>query len=102
MNCNCTFAMSNVFIFPFSTVNIQHDQTLLTRFAYCGLVMLDFNFPDSKSHGGNMGPIWGRQDSGGPHVGPMNFAIWVYASWFRVVESSEHIFVSAPFDQPST
>ena len=24
-----------------------------------------------------MEPIWGRQDPGGPHVGPMNFAIWV-------------------------
>ena len=24
-----------------------------------------------------MGPIWGRQDAGGHHVGPMNFAIWV-------------------------
>ena len=23
-----------------------------------------------------MGPIWGRQDPGGPHVGPMIFAIW--------------------------
>ena len=23
-----------------------------------------------------MGPIWGRQDQGGPHVDPMNFAIW--------------------------
>ena len=23
-----------------------------------------------------MGPIWGRQDPGGPQVGPMNFAIW--------------------------
>ena len=34
-------------------------------------------FPDSKVHGANMGPIWGRQDPGGPHVGPMNFAIWV-------------------------
>ena len=32
--------------------------------------------PDSKIHGTNMGPIWGRQDPGGPHVGPMNFAIW--------------------------
>ena len=27
-------------------------------------------------HGVNMGPIWGQQDPGGPHVGPMNFAIW--------------------------
>ena len=25
-----------------------------------------------------MGPIWGRQDPGGPHVGPMNFALWVH------------------------
>ena len=33
--------------------------------------------PDSKFHGANMGPIWGRQDPGGPHAGPMNFAIWV-------------------------
>ena len=24
-----------------------------------------------------MGPIWVRQDPGGPHVGPMNFVIWV-------------------------
>ena len=28
-------------------------------------------FPDSKVHGTNMGPTWGR------HVGHMNFAIWV-------------------------
>ena len=27
-----------------------------------------------------MGPIWGRKDPGGPHVGPMNFAIWVVFS----------------------
>ena len=34
-------------------------------------------YPDSKVHGANMGPIWGRQDPGGPHVGPMDLAIWV-------------------------
>ena len=33
---------------------------------------------DSKVYGANMGPTWGRQDPGGPHVGPMNFAIWSY------------------------
>ena len=33
--------------------------------------------PDNKVHGANMGPIWGRQEPGGPHVGPMNLAIWV-------------------------
>ena len=32
--------------------------------------------PDIKVHGANMGPIWGRQDPGGPHVGPINFPIW--------------------------
>ena len=32
---------------------------------------------DSKVHEANMGPNWGRQDPGGPHVGPMNLAIWV-------------------------
>ena len=32
--------------------------------------------PDSKVHGAKMGPIWGRQDSSGPHVCPVNFAIW--------------------------
>ena len=32
--------------------------------------------PDSKVHGANMGPIWGQEDPGGPHVGPMNFVIW--------------------------
>ena len=40
------------------------------------LVTLLGNSPDSKVHGANMGPIWGRQDPGGPHVGPMDFAIW--------------------------
>ena len=36
-----------------------------------------YSYPDSKVHGANMGHIWGRQDPGGPHVGPINFAIWV-------------------------
>ena len=41
------------------------------------------NIPDSKVHGANMGPIWGRQGRGGPHAGPMNFAIWYYMlNWF--------------------
>ena len=35
-----------------------------------------FNFPDNKVHGANMGPNWGRQDPGGPHVGPVNLAFW--------------------------
>ena len=40
------------------------------------MVAVEIDNPDSKVHGASMGPIWGRQDPGGPHVGPMNFAIW--------------------------
>ena len=40
---------------------------------------------ESKVHGANMGPIWGPQDPGGPHVGPMNFLSgqvgWLSPSW---------------------
>ena len=38
--------------------------------------------PDSKVQGANMGPIRGRQDPGGPHVGPMNIAIWDMVGYF--------------------
>ena len=34
-------------------------------------------FTDSKVDGANMGPTWGQKDPGGPHVGPINLAIWV-------------------------
>ena len=34
------------------------------------------NIPDSKVHGANVEPIWGRQDPGGSHVGPMNLDLW--------------------------
>ena len=37
---------------------------------------------EGKIHGANMGPFWGPQEPGGPHVGPMNFAIWGY-TWTR-------------------
>ena len=36
-------------------------------------------YPDSKVYGANMGPIWGRQDPGGPHVGSMNLVICPWA-----------------------
>ena len=32
--------------------------------------------PDNKVHGANMGPTWGRQDPGEPHVGHVNLDIW--------------------------
>ena len=36
-----------------------------------------FVFPDSKVHGANTGPTWVMSAPDGPHVGPMNLAIWV-------------------------
>ena len=39
-----------------------------------------------------MGPIWGRQDPGGPHVGHMNFAICVYN---HPKKSSTNLWVTA-------
>ena len=47
------------------------------RYWMCEMGMLVRDFPDSKVHGANMEPIWGRQDPGGPHVVPMNFVIRV-------------------------
>ena len=37
--------------------------------------------PDSKVHWANMGPIWGRQDPGGPHVGPTPWSL-LSGVWF--------------------
>ena len=45
------------------------DAICLHRPLYCTIT-------DSKVHGANMGPTWGRQDPGGTHVGHMNLAIW--------------------------
>ena len=45
-------------------------------------IVLDNNYnpnltiPDNKVHGTNMGPTWVLSAPGGPHVGPMNLAIW--------------------------
>ena len=44
--------------------------------------------PDSKVHGAKMGPIWARQDRGGPHVGPMNFGIWVLVKYVVIMAAS--------------
>ena len=71
----------------FCQVTLLHRAVIYTLGGNCQwplgphlLTWINFNTsmddPDSKVHGANMGPIWGRQDPGGPHVGPMNFAIW--------------------------
>ena len=54
------------------------------------LMALEQPYPDNKVHGANMGPTWGRQDPGGPHVGPMDLAIGVWLHrCHRVNESYE-------------
>ena len=52
--------------------------TMAVTEAHTSIIMYEaaHGIPDSKVHGINMGPIWGRQDPGGPHVGPMDLAIW--------------------------
>ena len=56
----------------------QHRKT--HQSFYFGLLVRDilagYQCPDSKVHGSNMWPIWGRQNPCGLHVGPMNFVIW--------------------------
>ena len=42
------------------------------------------NSPDSKVHGANMGPTWALLAPDGPHVGPINLAIWAQ-NWLTVV-----------------
>ena len=51
---------------------------LLRRCQLVHISEVSSKLPDSKAHGANMGPIWGRQDPGGPHVGPMNFVSRVH------------------------
>ena len=48
--------------------------------------------PDRKVHGANMGPIWDRQDPGGPHAGPMNLATWEGAIVLKLRRQRKHPF----------
>ena len=41
------------------------------------LMEIYIDYPVSKVYGAKMGPIWDRQDPGGPYVNPMNISIWV-------------------------
>ena len=54
--------------------------------------------PDSKVHEVNMGPIWGRQDPGGPQVGPTNFAIWVVRKMAAILSWPPCVNILRPSD----
>ena len=57
---------------------IKHFERSFSNSTLMGLAQeyMHWNTPDSKIQGANMGPTWGRQDPGGPHVGHVNLAIW--------------------------
>ena len=57
-------------------ITLNHKSYQRGFYAMCQIQYPSEGIADSKVHGANMGPIWGRQDPGGPHVGPMNLAIW--------------------------
>ena len=52
------------------------DVTSILRVRVCNRPLPSAGTPLQSLIARFMGPIWGRQDPGGPHVGPMNFAIW--------------------------
>ena len=75
-----TNAESKKIFFRKSDLLLNMDFLLLMHNLFCFSINVPLwvvkRVPDSKVHGANMGPIWGRQDPGGPHVDPMNFALW--------------------------
>ena len=58
--------------------------------------------PDTKVHGANMGPIWGQQDPGGPHIGPMNIAIWEWTAIINPCPNFNRASVKSPLDWGQT
>ena len=82
VNCLWTlyFHSHVVNFLPTYSKQTQHRLSVMANYWEC-FVSSKSDFPDNKVHGANMGPIWGRQDPGGPHVGPMNFAIWLVFSF---------------------
>ena len=49
-----------------------------TNIRCCTQQNFRYVYHESKIHGANLGHIWGRRVPCGPHVCPMNFAIWVW------------------------
>ena len=52
----------------------KYTQLIISLCTVYDLVIKHPN-PDNKVHEDNMGPTWGPQDPGGPHVFPMSLAI---------------------------
>ena len=73
------------------SLHIEYTENDIRNRVHSKVFMGSQTVPDSKVHGAHMGPIWGRQDPGGHHVGPMNFVIWAchgspYIIWFFFIK----------------
>ena len=80
--CSCANAMELLQSCTKPSICKGIGEVIIVQYLAIGfkIVILMANYPDSKVHGANMVPIWLQQDSDGPHVGPMNLAIWVAGS----------------------
>ena len=74
-HCNDNFIISTVPSDGLALLGATPFAGKVTMARRISIWKVDQHFPDNKVHGANVGPIWGRQDPGGPHVGPMNLAI---------------------------
>ena len=73
INCNCSWKKKWLYGWH-DTQTYQGKTSMPKPLAYIGMTS---KYPENKVHGAYMGPTWGLQDPGGPHVGPMILAIWV-------------------------
>ena len=80
--CSTSFVLfySLIVYWPCSYITVNNNRWII--------------YPDSKVHGANMGPIWGRQDPGGPRVCPVNFAICVVL--FRYAQHLRQLILILP------
>ena len=64
---------------PTSRCSVFYLRLILVHLVHIsqGYLALGQVYPDKKVRGANMGPIWGPQDPGGSHVGPINCPIWL-------------------------
>ena len=62
-----------------SSIGIQTHLINLRKKWHLNVAVEWHHYPDNKVHGANMGPTWVLSAPDGPHVGPMNFASWVYS-----------------------
>ena len=78
--CIVDFKWNTTAEWPSSSVSVKQSWIILANESWpktTSLKSTRLYIPDSKVHGANKEPIWGRHVPDGFHVGPMNLAIWV-------------------------